>query len=129
MLEVALDAKETEVLVGQGNHTVRSEYQNLLLSIAQILALSIENLRLYNVVKEQSEVDQLTGVFNRRMFDRRLADEVKRARRYSRDLALLMIDLDPQMNLTTKILNDEAKFEQYFTGLQPNFPALKKPGS
>ncbi|MCE9581413.1 MAG: diguanylate cyclase [Planctomycetes bacterium] len=94
VLEVALDAKETEVLVGQGDHTVRSEYQNLLLSIAQILALSIENLRLYNVVKEQSEIDQLTGVYNRRMFDRRLAEEVKRARRYGRDLALLMIDLD-----------------------------------
>ncbi len=94
VLDVTLDAKETEVLVGQGGHTVRSEYQNLLLSVAQILGLAIENLRLYNVVKEQSEIDQLTGVFNRRMFDRRLAEEVKRARRYDRELALLMIDLD-----------------------------------
>ncbi|MCC6739733.1 MAG: diguanylate cyclase [Planctomycetia bacterium] len=94
VLEVTLDTKETEVLVGQGGHNVRAEYQNILLSIAQIIGLAIENLRLYNVVKEQSEIDQLTGVFNRRMFDRRLGEEVKRARRYGRDLALLMIDLD-----------------------------------
>ncbi|KAF0246216.1 MAG: GAF sensor-containing diguanylate [Planctomycetota bacterium] len=94
VLDVSLDAKETQVLVGQGGHTVRAEYQNLLLSVAQIIGLALENLRLYNVVKEQSEIDQLTSVYNRRMFDRRLAEEVKRARRYSRDLALLMIDLD-----------------------------------
>ncbi|MEK7467810.1 MAG: diguanylate cyclase [Planctomycetota bacterium] len=94
VLDVALDAKETQVLVGQGGTTVRAEYQNLLLSVAQILGLAIENLRLYNVVKEQSEIDQLTSVYNRRMFDRRLAEEVKRARRYARELALLMIDLD-----------------------------------
>ncbi|MBI2921066.1 MAG: diguanylate cyclase [Planctomycetes bacterium] len=94
VLEVALDPKETDVMVSQAGGQVRTEYQNLLVSLAQILALSIENNRLYKVVKEQSETDQLTGIYNRRIFDKRLGDEVKRARRYGRELALLMIDLD-----------------------------------
>jgi two-component system chemotaxis response regulator CheY len=38
--------------------------------------------------------DQLTGLFNRRAFDNRLADEVQRAVRYRRPLSVLMIDID-----------------------------------
>ena len=38
--------------------------------------------------------DGLTGLFNRRAFDDRLADEVQRAGRYRRPLSLLMIDID-----------------------------------
>ena len=38
--------------------------------------------------------DGLTGLFNRRAFDARLADEVQRAVRYQRPLSLLMIDID-----------------------------------
>jgi len=38
--------------------------------------------------------DGLTGLFNRRAFDSRLADEVQRAVRYQRPLSLLMIDID-----------------------------------
>jgi diguanylate cyclase (GGDEF)-like protein len=38
--------------------------------------------------------DGLTGLFNRREFDSRLADEVQRAARYQRPLSLLMIDID-----------------------------------
>ena len=53
-------------------------------------------------LKRQVVTDGLTGVYNRRMFDRRLAEEVKRARRYDRDLALLMIDLDHGNALNTR---------------------------
>lgn len=38
--------------------------------------------------------DGLTGVFNRRTFDALLEAEIVRARRYSRPLSLLMIDID-----------------------------------
>ena len=38
--------------------------------------------------------DGLTGLYNRRAFDSRLADEVHRAARYRRPLSLLMIDID-----------------------------------
>ena len=41
-----------------------------------------------------SETDALTGLANRRHFDRRLADEVSRASRHGGSLALLMLDVD-----------------------------------
>jgi diguanylate cyclase (GGDEF)-like protein len=39
-------------------------------------------------------VDPLTGLGNRRLFDKRLAEEVARAQRYTEGLSLIMIDLD-----------------------------------
>jgi diguanylate cyclase (GGDEF)-like protein len=39
-------------------------------------------------------VEPLTGLFNRRHFSTRIDEEVERARRYSLDLALLLIDID-----------------------------------
>lgn len=41
-----------------------------------------------------SETDALTGIANRRQFDRRLAEEVARATRHGLPLALLMLDVD-----------------------------------
>ncbi|MDR2947524.1 MAG: GGDEF domain-containing protein, partial [Candidatus Adiutrix sp.] len=38
--------------------------------------------------------DSLTGLYNRRYFDRRLGEELKRAERYGSPLALIMIDFD-----------------------------------
>lgn len=38
--------------------------------------------------------DSLTGLFNHRQLQERLAEEVQRARRYSRQMAVLMLDID-----------------------------------
>ncbi len=46
------------------------------------------------VLQELAVVDELTGLYNRRFLERRLAYEVDRAQRYGRPLALAMIDLD-----------------------------------
>jgi diguanylate cyclase (GGDEF)-like protein len=43
---------------------------------------------------ELSETDALTGIANRRLFDRRLAEEWLRALRHGLPLALLMVDVD-----------------------------------
>jgi diguanylate cyclase (GGDEF)-like protein len=45
-------------------------------------------------LEEQAMRDELTGLANRRHFYERLGQELKRARRHSRPLALAMIDLD-----------------------------------
>jgi len=47
-----------------------------------------------DLLKEHALLDELTGLGNRRNFDRRLMDEVARARRYESGLSLLMFDLD-----------------------------------
>jgi diguanylate cyclase (GGDEF)-like protein len=42
----------------------------------------------------EAQVDSLTGLANRRAFDRRLAEEWERSQRYGHPLGLLMLDLD-----------------------------------
>ncbi|MHB8859803.1 MAG: response regulator [Thermoleophilia bacterium] len=54
-----------------------------------------EMFRLEKLNPEQAMlIDRETRMFNRRYFDKRLAEEVKRAQRYSLDLSLLLIGLD-----------------------------------
>jgi diguanylate cyclase (GGDEF)-like protein/PAS domain S-box-containing protein len=72
-----------------------SEWQReMLLQIADIIALLLDNLRLNRELKRQSIIDPLTGAFNRNFFMTRLDTEVRRSARYSRPLSLLFIDVD-----------------------------------
>ncbi len=50
---------------------------------------------------QESRVDALTGLANRRAFDERLDEEVARAIRYGHPLSLLMVDID-----NFKLVND-----------------------
>lgn len=62
--------------------------------LAGQLALAIENARLQEAVKRLSITDGLTGLFNRRYFDQRLAEERQRCLRYQRNFALMLLDID-----------------------------------
>ena len=53
------------------------------------------------LLSELAMRDALTSAYNRRYFDRRLAEELERSRRYGRRLGLVMLDLD-----LFKLLND-----------------------
>jgi diguanylate cyclase (GGDEF)-like protein len=57
------------------------------------LRTTIDVLRI-SVLERQASTDALTGVLNRRALDRRLSDEVARARRYSLPFSLLLFDVD-----------------------------------
>jgi diguanylate cyclase (GGDEF)-like protein len=47
-------------------------------------------------------LDGLTGIFNRRFFELRMAEELERARRFDAGMAVIMVDID-----NFKRLNDE----------------------
>jgi len=57
-------------------------------------ASNIELQRAYGELEEQSRTDGLTGLYNHRFFQERLAAEVARAQRFAKPLTLLMIDVD-----------------------------------
>ena len=57
-------------------------------------ALAIEKARLYRFISFQAHTDSLTGLPNRRSFDLRLEDEIRRAIRYHHPFSLVMMDLD-----------------------------------
>jgi diguanylate cyclase (GGDEF)-like protein len=57
-------------------------------------ALAIENAQLRLELRRMATTDPLTGLLNRREVEGRLTEEVSRANRHSRALAILMIDVD-----------------------------------
>jgi diguanylate cyclase (GGDEF)-like protein len=66
-------------------------------ALAAPAALALQNDRLAAQTRELAHaatVDPLTGLFNRRHFHTRIEEEIERARRYSLNLALLLIDID-----------------------------------
>jgi diguanylate cyclase (GGDEF)-like protein len=75
-----------------GDHEVR-----LFEAIAGKAAAALENARLYSL----ANVDGLTGLYCRRYFDQRLAEEIERARRFGAGFSLLLLDLDD-----FKLIND-----------------------
>ncbi len=54
----------------------------------------VVSLYLLDTAQQQTYTDDLTGLANRRYFVRRLAEEVDRAERHGRQLALIILDLD-----------------------------------
>ncbi len=62
--------------------------------LAGSAALAIENALLHQKTEELTVVDELTGLYNYRYFDRKLRTEIRRAERYGLPLSLIMIDID-----------------------------------
>jgi diguanylate cyclase (GGDEF)-like protein len=71
-----------------------AEETELLITFARLAAGAIDNARLYGQTAQQAQTDALTGALNRREFDERLAAELRRARRYAKTCALLLLDID-----------------------------------
>ncbi len=62
-----------------------SDFLNEMLSMLQMYQHNLE---------EQSNHDDLTGLFNRKMFEEQLSKEAQRADRYQRAFSLIVLDLD-----------------------------------
>jgi diguanylate cyclase (GGDEF)-like protein len=67
---------------------------DLLDTFAHLAAGAISNARLHTRMTDLAKKDGLTGIYNRRSFDDRLAFELQRAQRYGRELTLLALDVD-----------------------------------
>jgi diguanylate cyclase (GGDEF)-like protein len=66
-------------------------------ALAAPAALALQNDRLTVQTRDLAHaatLDPLTGLFNRRHFHSRIEEEIERARRYSLELSLLLIDID-----------------------------------
>jgi diguanylate cyclase (GGDEF)-like protein len=66
---------------------MRGQISDQIESIAHVQSLTAEVYKL-------AALDQLTGLYNRRSGEQRLAEEIGRSLRYGRPLTLLMLDLD-----------------------------------
>jgi two-component system, cell cycle response regulator len=62
--------------------------------MASIIAICLENVISNELLKYIGLTDSLTGVYNRRYIDRRLLEEIARARRHDTHLSCLYLDID-----------------------------------
>jgi diguanylate cyclase (GGDEF)-like protein/PAS domain S-box-containing protein len=73
--------------------TVRDAEGKVCYFISQIQDIS-ERRRMLDALRDQANLDYLTGLYNRRYFIERGTQELARATRYSKPLSLLMLDVD-----------------------------------
>jgi len=71
-------------------HAFGPDEQRLLDAIAGQAASAVEKARLYAL----ANIDGLTGLYCRRYFDVRIAEEIERARRFDSSFCLILMDLD-----------------------------------
>ena len=73
----------------------------LICHFADLAALALDNTRIREQLMREAQTDWLTGLFNHRVFQERVRDELERAHRYRRRLSVVTFDLDD-----FKLLND-----------------------
>lgn len=61
---------------------------------AQLQHLHQQLLKKNMMLRERTMVDELTGLFNRRYFERSLAYDIERFRRYHRPIGIVLFDVD-----------------------------------
>jgi diguanylate cyclase (GGDEF)-like protein len=66
----------------------------ILTTIADYAALAIEKAYFFSALNKIADTDSLTGIYNRRAFDRMLEREIRICQRYKQPFSLLMIDID-----------------------------------
>jgi diguanylate cyclase (GGDEF)-like protein len=66
----------------------------ILNTFAHLAAGAIESTRLQEQTQNLAVTDALTGLPNRRTLDQSLAEELRRAQRYGKSLAVLLLDID-----------------------------------
>lgn len=75
-------------------HMASHDLDTLAVRFANQISLALTNLRLREKLREQSIIDALTSLFNRRFYEETLARELARAARLSSSIALLVLDVD-----------------------------------
>lgn len=68
--------------------------QDVLTTLANQTAMALENALMVQQIREMAVRDGLTGVYNHRYFQEKLAEEIAKAERYNKDLSLALLDVD-----------------------------------
>src|SRR6266508_721305 len=79
--------------VGEARHFSEEEFA-LSTRFGELAALAIDNAEIRARLELEVLTDHLTGLYNHRFFQERLAEEVSRATRQRTSVALLMYDID-----------------------------------
>ena len=90
-------------LYGRGPaETFSADDVHLLQSLMHQAETAIENTFLYEEATRLSITDGLTGLWNRRLFDLRISEELQRAIRFQEPFGLMLVDLDHFKNVNDR---------------------------
>src|SRR5437588_9366771 len=95
-----------ELQVESGKDSLRDSRQQLAISGASQIALSLASLQLRETLREQSIRDPLTHLFNRRFLEESLERELQLAARKKQSLTVLFLDLDHFKNFNDTFGHD-----------------------
>jgi len=73
---------------------LREREMELVRALCAEAAMAIDNARLRSETRRAAATDYLTGLYNRREFERRLEAEIRRSARHGGEIVLLLLDVD-----------------------------------
>jgi diguanylate cyclase (GGDEF)-like protein len=81
-------------LAHSSNQAFNEEHLRLLTLIAAQAAAILQRVLMYEEMARLAITDDLTGLYNRRHFQDRLAHEIRRAQRYGQGFSVIYLDID-----------------------------------
>ena len=75
-------------------HHFGREEMNMLLTVASLAAIAVENGKLYEKMEQMATTDGLTGLYNHRVFQEKLDEALARAGRSGKKLSMILMDID-----------------------------------
>ncbi|MBI5524951.1 MAG: diguanylate cyclase [Deltaproteobacteria bacterium] len=75
-------------------HRFGNEEMNMLLTVASLAAIAVENGKLYEKMEQMATTDGLTGLYNHRVFQEKLDEALARTQRSGKKLSMILMDID-----------------------------------
>lgn len=104
---VAVAMNKVEFDITKENQIFENIYAKIFRSVMQLTGTAVENAYARESLFLQSIIDPLTGVYNRRYLESKLAEEYARAKRYKRYLSIALLDLNKFKAVNDKYGHDE----------------------
>ena len=82
------------IIAAPRGRALPADIEHRLVEFTELVALAIANAQSHEQLMNQAMTDSLTGLANHRAFSQRLEQEIARAQRHRRPLALLVLDID-----------------------------------
>lgn len=84
----------TFMVAAKAPHRFTNERREMLEVVANQVAVTLQNARLYSQMESMATTDGLTGLANHRTFQQKLDEAIARARRGKKKFTLLLTDID-----------------------------------
>jgi diguanylate cyclase (GGDEF)-like protein len=96
-----MEGLESLMAVGRSKSAFSEEELEAAYSYGRLFNLVLENQAHFEKIEQMSYTDSMTGLYNYRYFYKRLQEEMTRAKRFDRRMALVIFDIDE-----FKVFND-----------------------